>query len=65
MKKMEWFKKFWGTHGERFVYGICALSLAKAMYMVGLDKEANVILIATATLCVNKMRSTNRQTKGE
>ena len=61
---MEWFTKFWGTHGERIVFGIFALILAGIMHRyLGLEKEATVIVIGTATLCVNKMRGTNGKDK--
>ena len=57
---MEWFTKFWGAHGERLMFALFALSLAGIMHKyLSLGKEANVIIIGIATLCVNKMRGTN------
>ena len=56
---MEWFNKFWHTHGERLVFAILALGLSGVMYQLDLDKEANTILIGIAMLFFNKSRGTN------
>ena len=56
---MEWFKTFWGNHGDRLTFASLALALSGVMYWIKLDKEANTILIGIAMLFFNKARGTN------
>lgn len=56
---MEWFIKFWNSHGERLTFASLALSIATAMYFLNLKAEANTIIIGLAMLFFNKARGTN------
>lgn len=56
---MEWFKKFWNSHGERLTFATLALTIATVMYFIELKAEANTIIIGMAMLFFNKARGTN------
>ena len=60
---MEWFTKFWGTHGERMTFAGLALCLAAIMRYIGLEAESNTIIIGIAMLLFNKSRGTNGKDK--
>jgi hypothetical protein len=50
--------QFWKNHGERLVFMFLAALLALAMYQLKWVDESKVIIIALATLCLNKARGT-------
>lgn len=60
---MEWFNKFWNTHGERLVFAAFALSIAAVLYLLEMKAEAKTIIIGMGMLFFNKARGTNH--KGE
>ena len=60
---MEWFNKFWASHGERLSFGILANGLATVLWFLGMQGEAKTIYVGTAMLLFNKMRGTNGQTQ--
>ena len=62
---MEWFNKFWNTHGERLTFASMALCIAGAMRYIGLEAESNTIIIGIGMLMFNKTRGTDGKTGGQ
>jgi len=60
-KKMEWIKKFWGSHGERLVFLTLANALAVVLFYFKLvtAEEVKVVFIGSMMLLYNKARGTN------
>ena len=55
---MKWFIEFWNTHGDRLVFMGIAAAFGIGFYMLDdMQGEAKVLLIAVATLALNKARS--------
>ena len=58
-----WILRFWGDHGDRIVFmGIVAVFGVIFMY-IDMIAEGKVLLIADATLALNKARSTPKEEK--
>ena len=65
---MEWFKKFWESHGDRFVFGGAALLFAVSFLFAGseeLQGTGRAILIGLSMLCFNKARGTTKKPTDE
>ena len=54
----EWLIKFAANHGERIVFMAIATCFGIGLYLMGLAGEGKTILIAVATLALNKARGT-------
>ena len=56
---MQWLSKFWNGHGERIVFmGIATAFGVGFWFLTDMTGEAKTLLIAVATLALNKARST-------
>ena len=56
---MQWLSKFWATHGERLVFMAIATAFGIGFwFLTDMTGEAKTLLIAVATLALNKARST-------
>jgi len=54
---MEWLKRFWDTHGDRLVFLAIATAFGIGFYcFTDMSGEGKTILIAVATLSLNKAR---------
>ena len=65
MEKREypWMKRFWTDHGDRLIFmGITAV-FGVGFHYIGMAAEGKVLLIAVATLALNKARSTPKEDK--
>jgi len=54
----EWGKNFLNNHGERLVFMIIASIFGVGLYYAGLPGEGKTLIIAVATLALNKARGT-------
>lgn len=59
---MTWFNEFWNRHGERLIFMaiVTAFGIAFMAIMPEMDGEGKTLLIAVATLALNKARSTDK-----
>jgi len=54
----KWFARFWYEHGVRIIFmAITTLFGVGFWYFTDMTGEAKTLLIAVATLCLNKARS--------
>ena len=61
---MKWFTEFWNTHGDRLIFMGIATAFGVGFYMLeDMQGEAKVLLIAVATLALNKARSKQNGTE--
>lgn len=60
---MTWFKSFWNRHGERIIFMaiVTAFGVAFMAIMPDMSGEGKTLLIAVATLALNKARSTEKE----
>ena len=61
-----WFERFWTDHGDRLVFmGIAAGFGAVFYFFADMIGEGKTLLIAVATLALNKARSTPKEAPDE
>lgn len=61
---MKWFERFWHDHGDRLVFMAIASAFGVGFYVyTDMTGEAKTLLIAVATLALNKARSTPEEKK--
>lgn len=59
---MEWFSKFWNSHGERVVFAGAALFMAGVYgFLPEMPGEAKTVYIGVMMLCFNKARGNGKQ----
>ena len=61
---MKWLNRFWDDHGDRLVFMAITTVFGVGFYMLDdMQGEAKVLLIAVATLALNKARSKQNGTE--
>jgi len=59
---MQWLSKFWNDHGVRLVFMAITTAFGIGFwYLTDMTGEAKTLLIAVATLALNKARSTPKE----
>ena len=58
-----WFTRFWNDHGDRIVFMAIAGAFGVGFLSLDMTGEGKTLLIAVATLALNKARSTPEEKK--
>ena len=63
---MKWLNRFWDDHGDRLVFMAITTVFGVGFYMLDdMQGEAKVLLIAVATLALNKARSKQNEVESK